>query len=279
MRARSWPRLTIDHLQALVGEWALLSDLSFADLLLLVPQRGGEEFLVVAQVRPATGPTAYQNDLVGRRFTAAQRPAVATCWTERRIVREGDPEWARACRYARKRSRSVFDGGVIAVLARDTNLATARSPSPLELAYLRSAGDLAQMVAEGGFPFHGSRHELVDAPRVGDGVMRVNAAGEVVYASPNALSAYRRIGYTGNVTGEYLQSVHAMLRQGTDRASGRTRVWDAVTSGQAGRGRVGGRGSRGDCCARFRCCRVVGWPARSCWSVTSPSCAVARSSC
>ena len=42
----------IDHLQALVGEWALLSDLSFADLLLLVAQRGGEEFLVVAQVRP-----------------------------------------------------------------------------------------------------------------------------------------------------------------------------------------------------------------------------------
>ena len=59
----------IDHLQALVGEWALLSDLSFADLLLLVVQRSGEEFLVVAQVRPATGPTAYQNDLVGRRFT------------------------------------------------------------------------------------------------------------------------------------------------------------------------------------------------------------------
>ena len=172
-----------------------------------------------------------------------------------------------------------FDGGVVAVLARDTNLATARSPSPLELAYLRSSGDLAQMVSEGGFPFRGGRHELVDAPRVGDGVMRVNAVGEVVYASPNALSAYRRIGYTGNVTGEYLQSVHAMLRQGTDRASGRNRIWDAVTTRQTGRGRDGRRGSRGDCCARSRCCRVVGWPARWCSYGTSPSCAVARNSC
>jgi two-component sensor histidine kinase len=221
----------IDHLQALVGEWALLSDLSFADLLLLVAQRGGEEFLVVAQVRPATGPTAYQNDLVGRRFTAAQRPAVATAWTEWRIVREGDPEWSSGVPVREEAIPVRFDGEVVAVLARDTNLATARSPSPLELAYLRSSGDLAQMVAEGSFPFLGSRHELVDAPRVGDGVMRVNAVGEVVYASPNALSAYRRIGYTGNVTGEYLQAVHAMLRQGTDRGTGRNRIWDAVTTG------------------------------------------------
>ena len=119
-----------------------------------------------------------------------------------------------------------FDGDVVAVLARDTNLATARSPSPLELAYLRSSGDLAQMVAEGSFPFLGSRHELVDAPRVGDGVMRVNAVGEVVYASPNALSAYRRIGYTGNVTGEYLQA------GSRDAAAGhRSAARDATASG------------------------------------------------
>ncbi len=41
----------------------------------------------------------------------------------------------------------------IAVLARDTNLSATRSPSALELAYLRTAGDLVQMVAEGTFPF------------------------------------------------------------------------------------------------------------------------------
>jgi two-component sensor histidine kinase len=232
----------IDHLQALVGEWSLLSDLSFADLLLLVApatQRAGEEFLVVAQVRPATGPTAYQNDLVGRLFTAAQRPAVATAWTERRIVREGDPEWSSGVPVREEAIPVRYDGDVVAVLARDTNLATARSPSPLELAYLRSSSDLAQMVAEGSFPFPIGRHELVDAPRVGDGVMRLNAVGEVVYASPNALSAYRRIGYTGNVTGEYLQSVHAILRQAADRAADRppdrtperSRIWDAVVTG------------------------------------------------
>ena len=38
---------------------------------------------------------------------------------------------------------------VIAVLARDTNLAMPRVPSPLEIAYLGCASDLCQMVADG----------------------------------------------------------------------------------------------------------------------------------
>src|SRR3954464_10850643 len=62
----------VDHLQRLVGEWQLLSDLSFADLLLWVPVALSEgdagmtaAFLCAAQCRPTTGPTAYQYDQVG----------------------------------------------------------------------------------------------------------------------------------------------------------------------------------------------------------------------
>ncbi len=62
----------VDHLQRLVGEWQLLSDLSFADLLLWVPVTLSEgdagtttAFLCAAQCRPTTGPTAYQHDQVG----------------------------------------------------------------------------------------------------------------------------------------------------------------------------------------------------------------------
>jgi two-component sensor histidine kinase len=42
-------------------------------------------------------------------------------------------------------------------------------------------------------------------------MMRLDSAGSVIFASPNALSAYRRLGYTGNVTGEDLRSVHRAL--------------------------------------------------------------------
>ena len=73
-------------------------------------------------------------------------------------MREGDPVWVAGCRCARRRCRwpEAGPGGrVVAVVARDTNLAAARTPSQLEIAYLRSANDLAQMLAEGRWPYPG----------------------------------------------------------------------------------------------------------------------------
>jgi len=205
----------IDHLHALVADWALLADLSFADLLLLVPRRGtgragaSAEFFVVAQVRPTTGPTAYHNDEVGS--VVINRWVVQNAWAQRRIAREGEPEWDGGVPVRTEAIPVVHGDRAIAVLARDTNLATTRTPSALESAYLQCANNLALMIAEGAFPFRGSSAELPEAPRVGDGMMRLDSAGSVIFASPNALSAYRRLGYTGNVTGEDLRSVHRAL--------------------------------------------------------------------
>ena len=64
----------IEHLHRLAGDWQLVSDLSFADLLMWVPLDGRGDFLCVAQVRPTTAPTAYQDDQVGR---IAGRPSIS----------------------------------------------------------------------------------------------------------------------------------------------------------------------------------------------------------
>ncbi|MBX6387675.1 MAG: PAS domain-containing sensor histidine kinase [Frankia sp.] len=220
----------IDHLHALVADWALLADLSFADLLLLVPTRastarganGGTEFLVVAQVRPTTGPTAYHNDEVGS--VVINRWVVRNAWLEHRIAREGEPEWDGGVPVRTEAIPVRHGERVIAVLARDTNLAATRTPSALESAYLQAANNLALMIAEGLFPFRGSSAELPEAPRVGDGMMRLDSAGRVIFASPNALSAYRRLGYTGNVTGEDLRSVHRALNLPATTPA----VWHAI---------------------------------------------------
>ncbi len=103
------------------------------------------------------------------------------------------------------------DDRVIAVVARHTNLATARTPSRLELTYLASAADLARMVAEGRFPFPGGQVDSDSSPRAGDGLLRLDPAGLVTYASPNAVSAYRRLGLTGDVIGIDLGETTAML--------------------------------------------------------------------
>ena len=103
------------------------------------------------------------------------------------------------------------DDRVIAVVARHTNLATARTPSRLELTYLASAADLARMVAEGRFPFPGGQVDSDSSPRAGDGLLRLDAEGLVTYASPNAVSAYRRLGLTGDVIGIHLGETTATL--------------------------------------------------------------------
>ena len=57
------------------------------------------------------------------------------------------------------------------------------------------------MIAAGTSRSPGQRSDHADSPRVGDGFVRLDAAGRVVYASPNALSAYRRLGLPGDLAG------------------------------------------------------------------------------
>jgi two-component sensor histidine kinase len=214
----------VDHLHRLAGDWQLIADLSFADLLLWVaadPLRRGEaveaagrqEFVCVAQVRPTTAPTAYQDDQVGRVAVGPEVAHLAIARTQGRIWREGDPVWygdtpARHEAIPVRRSDGVQ---VIAVVGRDTNLSTARTPSQLEMNYLTTADDLAQMIADGTFPPPRHPGETTSAPRVGDGLIRLDAAGKVSYASPNAQSAYRRLGLSAHLVGEDLSALTARL--------------------------------------------------------------------
>jgi two-component system, sensor histidine kinase PdtaS len=200
----------VDWLHRLVGEWQLVADLSFADLVLWV-RTHEDEWLAVAHMRPTTGPTAYPLDVVGALLDPALKHRVERAWREGRIVRDGEPEW-RARTPVRQEAVPVRRGeALVAVLSRDTNLASARMPSQLELSYLTSAGELLQMVSEGTFPFPGPDREPENAPRVGDGYLRLDRTGHVVYASPNALSAYRRLGVSADLLGAHLGRTIARL--------------------------------------------------------------------
>jgi hypothetical protein len=210
----SLTELQIGHLQRLVGEWQLLSDLAFADLLLWVPidlpdaEAGSAPgFLCVAACRPTTGPTAYQSDQVGVRLYGARAVPLRTALTEGRIFREVEPDWDGDLPIRREAVPIRFQGDVIAVLGRDANLASVRTPSQLELVYLQSAADLAAMIADGSFPAGEGRAEEGSGPRVGDGMLRVEPDGTIIYASPNAVSAFSRLGVTGTVLGEPIDAL------------------------------------------------------------------------
>ena len=69
------PGSAVDHLHAVVGEWQLLADLSFADYLMWVHHDDGS-LVCVAQVRPNTAPTVLLADAVGTVNTANDMPVV-----------------------------------------------------------------------------------------------------------------------------------------------------------------------------------------------------------
>jgi two-component sensor histidine kinase len=201
----------IEWLHALVSDWQLLADLSFADLVLWAALRDESGWVALAQMRPTTGPTTYHDDVVGTTALAGQRPFVDAARLQRRICREGDPEWTQGVPVRRESIPVTRAGEVIAVIERSTNLSSARTPSRLELTYLKGADDLAQMVAAGMFPVPGEEPALVRSPRVGDGLLRLGRSGKVSYASPNALSAYRRLGLTADLVGADLGPLTAQL--------------------------------------------------------------------
>ena len=194
----------LDWLHRLVAEWQILADFSFADLVLWVPDAQSSGFWSVAQMRPTTGPTSYVDDLVGGFVPVGRRAVLDLAWSEQRIVREGDPEWGDDVPVRVESIPVRRAGRMIAIVLRATNLLGVRTPSRLEIAYLQTAADLASMVSRGRFPTAGQRSELADALRVGDGVVRIDLAAAVTYASPNAVSALRRLGLAGNLVGTSL---------------------------------------------------------------------------
>ncbi|KQP64549.1 MULTISPECIES: PAS domain-containing sensor histidine kinase [unclassified Nocardioides] len=188
-------------LQLLQADWQIIADLSFADLVLWLPDREGSGFWAVGQMRPTTGPTSYVDDVVGTFVPRGRRPLLDAAYAEQRLVREGDPEWRDDVPVRVESIPVRREGRVIAVVTRNTNLLGVRTPSRLELSYLQTAADLTQMIAGGWFPAQGQRSDHADSPRVGDGFLRVDAQGHVVYASPNALSVFRRLGLSGDLAG------------------------------------------------------------------------------
>jgi two-component sensor histidine kinase len=203
----------LEHVHHLVASWQVLADLSFSDLLLLAPVAGGSgrTFVVLAQVRPTTGPTSYPEDLVGRVVDEVERPLVARAWHGAEITSGIAPllgssptngERARLqCVPVRRRGRPV------AVVSREAATALARRPGELERQYLEVFDLLARMIAEGTFPFERGELELEEAPRVGDGVVVIDRDRRARFVSPNAMSALHRMGIHAYTAGLELADV------------------------------------------------------------------------
>jgi len=223
----------VAHLQAVVSEWQLLADLSFSDLLLWVPTEP-DKLVCAAQTRPTTGVTAFPDDRVSGIVSFDQFPLLRRAWEEERVVSEEPPLDAPGSWIRREVIPVRYLDEVIAVIERDTSSLVGREGSLLETAYVDAADDLFQMVSDGSFPPHDHPGEMHTGPRAGDGLLRLDADGRVVYVSPNALSAYHRLAYNGEVLGQDLVTLtKPLIDDPFDAAELAARINGAV-DGRAG---------------------------------------------
>ncbi|AXT85593.1 ATPase [Aeromicrobium sp. A1-2] len=221
-------------LHALVTDWQIIADLSFSDLVLWVPDSEAKGMWAGAQIRPTTGPTTLLEDMAGTFLPAGRVDQLEEALASGRIGSvyvETLPD-GREVRVELIPVRRV--DSTIAVIARRNAEPGLRGGGTLETAYFEAAGVLAEMIRGGEFPLPGSRSDLADSLRVGDGFVRTDSAGTVRYASPNAMSAYRRLGLVGDLVGTQLGHVTSGLvdRRPTDRGARGILGGDASTEAE-----------------------------------------------
>ncbi|MGO2658763.1 sensor histidine kinase [Mycetocola reblochoni] len=210
----------IDWLHMLVGDSQLLADLSLADIVLWVPTES-ESFVAVAHSRPSGAATLFYRDFVGQNIKAQWKRQVSEAYSTGRIIDSSAPDWfeetptrVRAIPVLRRLSPASTENTPhpIAVITRHTNLGEARTPSRQELTFNDCANDLFEMIADGDFPdLSGPTGPRRGAPRASDGLIRLDVKGVTTFASPNALSAFNRMGFDDELEGELLAEVTTQI--------------------------------------------------------------------
>lgn len=196
----------VEWLQLIVGDWQLIADLSFSDLVLWIP-RASEPvgFRIAAHCRPTTGTTMFPHDAVGNTADTSIAQLLARVVDDATIAKFEPADTQHALAEAIPVMRS---GNLVAVITRHSDLDRRSGSSRLERNYRSCASALLVMIAQGAFPDasapSGARR---GEPRVGDGMIVLNREGRVRYASPNGVSVLHRLGHEGEIEGRYLAEV------------------------------------------------------------------------
>jgi two-component sensor histidine kinase len=221
------------RLSELIAEWQLVADLSFADLVLWVPRNDSNGFIGVAQIRPMTAATVFSNDIVGTAIVSGEQPNIDRAFASGSIIRDLDPTTIGEFTVKEEIIPVRFNGKSIAVITRHRNIETMRTPSRLELNYREIANHIYRMVAEGNFPIQGSVYRSETAPRAGDGLVRLDVDGKITFASPNARSAFGRIGWIKDMDGLNLGEILDQLAVPIRGREPRDESWRVAMSGRS----------------------------------------------
>jgi two-component sensor histidine kinase len=206
---------SIDHLLRLTASWSLLSDLSFSDLLLMAKidgtARGDEDLVVLGQMRPNNRATLVEEDLLGTTHPARQWPLVHQSFNSGVIV-EGELELEDVVGPVPVWCVPVRHGGVVIAVMVRLQGPLRGSASLYEQQYLSVFVRLCAMVSDGSFPYREDAVAGPGLPRVGDGVILMDARGLVEFATPNAVNALHRLGVYTSAEGHTFEDLGVKAR-------------------------------------------------------------------
>lgn len=203
----------VEWLHRLAGDGQLLADLAFADIVIWVPT-ADDSFIAVAHTRPSGAATLFYRDIVSDRVRPQWRTQVRDAFQTKRIIDSASPDWfeetptrVRAVPIVRA-ARAGEEPQAVGVLTRHTNLGETRTPSRQQITFNDCADELFGMISSGDFPdLSAPTSPRRGAPRASDGLIRLDVDGITTFASPNALSAFNRLGFDDELEGESLVQV------------------------------------------------------------------------
>ena len=197
----------IEWLHLLTSEWQLIADLSMADLVLWVRDPDGS-FVALSNARPSSAPTLFYRDIAGsvalKQWQGGLEHSYETGETFFSAVEVFDGMKARFEVIPVRRRVSTTDENAVATpiafISRHTKIDSTIAPNKISINYLRASNDLFEMVAHGLYPdFNSPTGSKRGAPRANDGLVRLDEDGDVIFASPNGLSAFNRLGIEGEL--------------------------------------------------------------------------------
>lgn len=186
-------------LHSLIADWGIIADLGYCDLQLAVKDRGGG-FICAAQVRPATAPSCRPKDMVGQKFPPSLSPFLSSALSSDRALCCANPEF---------RSMSAvsvnWEGEKAGVVLRMAY--PSAHTGEYEQMGIDSSWKLFSMIPLGRFPYRVPVNTQRHNAHVSDGFVTLNSATLVTDASPNAISCFKRLGFSGPLIGQNLADV------------------------------------------------------------------------
>ncbi|GAA1744123.1 PAS domain-containing protein [Rothia terrae] len=221
-----------EWLHLLVGDWQIIADTAHGDLVLWLPTQfestvmhlrdypvgptQDSNFTAVAQVRPSTVHTLFYKDLINQQMKPQLRAIAHRVWKTQQTERFADSETIAGLDMQTTAVPLIRNGRTLAVLTLHSETVKPRQRTHVELVYRELADELLRMTSRGIWPeFSAPVGSSRGNPRVSDGLITVDAEGNVTFASPNAVSIYKRLGFEEDLETHSLTSItRDLLPQG-----------------------------------------------------------------